>query len=198
MNLDFARYAVTGTTRRLGFCLALAMAMAAAGCAVDPSVQGTSSVTQGPSPYIDAQLGTLTYRAVDLILGSAPQVGADAPLVVGSIVDANNVEQTSPLGNILADMVRTRIVQNGHTTSEVRLRTNMAFNKGAGEYMLSRNPRTLLGPSAAAVIVTGTYAVASEEVYISIKLVSATDARILSGADYVVPLRAVAGLLNHT
>ena len=44
---------------------------------------------------------------------------------------------------------------------------------------------------------TGTYATSYDKVYVSIKLVSATDARILAGADFVVPLQDVDGLLHQ-
>jgi TolB-like protein len=53
-------------------------------------------------------------------------------------------------------------------------------------------------PPNAAAIVTGTYAASSEKVYVSIKLISSTDAHILSGADFVMPLRDVLGLLHST
>lgn len=50
-------------------------------------------------------------------------------------------------------------------------------------------------PNAAAVI-TGTYATSYEKVYVSIKLISVTDAHIISGADFVVPLADVLGLID--
>jgi hypothetical protein len=92
-------------------------------------------------------------------------------------------------------MVRTRLTQDGHTTSEMRLRRDVAFNKGEGEFLLSRNPHALMAPPNAAAVVTGTYAASVENLYVSLKLVSATDAHIISGADFVVPIKDVVGLL---
>jgi hypothetical protein len=54
-----------------------------------------------------------------------------------------------------------------------------------------------MAPPNAAAIVTGTYAVAYEKVYLSIKLVSATDAHIISAADFVVSIRDIGGLLHE-
>jgi TolB-like protein len=175
----------------------LPLGLAAAGCAAlnDPQTPATSSVTIGDSPYIRGDLGTLTYRAVDLILAAAPQVSGDTPLVVASISDVQNVETAAPLGNIVADMIRTRLVQDGHATSEIRLRRAVSFNRGQGEFLLSRNPRALMAPRNAAGIVTGTYAATFDRVYVSLKLISAADTRIIAGADFVVPLRDVGGLL---
>jgi TolB-like protein len=168
-----------------------------AGCVNDPQVPAASSVAIGASPYIRGDLGTLTYRAVDLMLAAAPEVTADTPLIVASISDTQNVERTSALGNIVSEMIRTRLAQDGHSASEIRLRSEISFNRGEGEFLLSRNRRALMPPSNVAAIVTGTYATSYDKVYMSIKLVSAIDARIIAGADFVVPLHDVDGLLHQ-
>src|SRR5690242_14122211 len=79
-------------------------------CVRDSPSPATSSVTLGASPYSRGELGTLTYRAVDPMLAGAPEVTPTTPLVVGSVADAQNVDRTSPLGNIVSDMIRTRLV----------------------------------------------------------------------------------------
>jgi hypothetical protein len=121
-------------------------------------------------------------------------------LVVASLTDAQNLDSSSGLGNIVADMIRTRLAQTGHETPEVRLRSSMSLRRGDGEFMLSRNRGTLMPAPSGAAIVTGTYAMSYEKVYVSIKLISASDSRIVSGADFVVPLRDVLGLIpeRHT
>jgi FlgO protein len=179
--------------------LALSLSLMVVACTNDNQAPATSSVTRGESPYVRGDLGTLTYRAVDLMLASATDVTADTPLIVASISNTENVETSSPLGNIVADMIRTRLVQDGHANTEVRLRREVSFNHGEGEFLLSRNRRALMPPTNAAAIVTGTYAASFEKLYVSLKIVSATDARIIAGADFVVPLYDVAGLLErHT
>jgi hypothetical protein len=178
---------------------ALLLCAALAGCGLtDPPGPATSSVTAGSSPYVRGDLGSLTYRAVDLLLAGAPDITTDMPLIVASVADTQNVETSTALGNIVADMIRTRIVQDGYTASEFRLRNELSFNKGEGEFLLSRNRRALLPAPRAGAIVTGTYATSYKNVYVSIKLVSAADAHILAGADFVIPLEDVAGLLRHS
>jgi FlgO protein len=92
-------------------------------------------------------------------------------------------------------MVRMRLVQDGHTTAEMRLRSAVSFDKKQGEFLLSRNRRALMPPPNAAAIVTGTYAANFAKVYVSLKLISASDAHIMAGADFAVPLLDVVGLL---
>jgi TolB-like protein len=174
-----------------------ALCLAATGCATDPNEAATGSVTPGASPYQQLDLSTLTYRAVDLILASAPEVSADTPLVVASLSNAKTLETSSALGNIVADMIRTRLAQTGHNTSEVRLRSAMSLKKDNGEFLLSRNRSALMSAPIAAAVVTGTYATSYEKVYVSIKLISANDAHIVAGADFVVPLGDVLGLIDE-
>jgi TolB-like protein len=191
------------TRRRQGWrcrlAIGLSMLPVVAGCTlVEPQLQPSgSSLTEGSSPYQSGDLGSLTYRAVDLMLAGAPNMRTDTPLIVASIADTQNVETSSALGNIVADMIRTRLTQDGYTASEFRLRNEVSFSKGEGEFLLSRNRRALMAAPNAAAIVTGTYAASFEKVYVSIKLVSASDAHIIAGADFVVPLKDISGLLRH-
>jgi TolB-like protein len=180
---------------RRRFAFLLPLTLAAGGCVNDPDAPATSSVTIGAAPYVRGDISTLTYRAVDLMLAAAPEVGTGTPLVVASISDTEQVDTSSPLGNIVSDMIRTRLAQDGHTSTEMRLRRDVNFNKGQGEFLLSRNPRTLMRPPNAAAVVTGTYATSSQKVYVSLKLISASDAHIISGADFVAPIADVIGLL---
>ena len=174
--------------------------LALAGCASTAEAPATSASTIGSAPYIASDFGTLTYRAVDTMLAAAPQIAPDTPLVVASLSDVQNLESGSALGNIAADMIRTRLVQDGHTASEIRLRSAIAFNRGQGEFFLSRDRLAVLPFPAVAAVVTGTYAASFDKVYVSLKLVAASDAHIISAADFVVPYWDVAGLLpqHHT
>jgi TolB-like protein len=176
--------------RRLATIMPLCLAVT--GCMGDPN-RGAISSTALNTP----DLGTLTYRAVDIILASSPDVSRNTPLVVASLSDVQNLESSSALGNIVADMIRTRLAQTGHRTSEVRLRAAIDLKQGNGEFLLSRNRASLMSTPNTAAVVTGTYAMSYDRVYVSIKLISATDARIVAGADFVVPLRDVLGLIQQ-
>lgn len=175
----------------------ITLILAMTGCAGDLRAPANSTVTAGSSAYTRGDLATLTYRAVDILLAATPETQEGAPLVVASIANVKDVDTSSPLGNIVADMVRTRLVQDGHVTTEMRLRNAVSFNRKQGEFLLSRNRRALVSPPLAAAVVTGTYAVGFDKVYVSLKLISATDARIISAADFVVPALDVIGLLSE-
>jgi FlgO protein len=65
--------------------------------------------------------------------------------------------------DIVSDLTRTRLAQDGYIDSDVRVRNSIGFNKGEGEFLLSRNRRVLL-PTEAAVLVAGTYVTSVDKV----------------------------------
>jgi TolB-like protein len=164
------------------------LCLAVAGCVAGPTK------SSGPS-YIVGDLPTLTYRGVDRIVVGATEITRDTPLVVASLSDAQNLEKSSALGNIVADMIRTRLVQNGYTTTEIRLRNSVSLQKDEGEFLLSRNSHAIVPPKNVVAILTGTYTASEEKVYISLKLIGVVDAHIIAGVDFVIPYEEVAGLL---
>ena len=179
----------------LAVSIFLPLLMFADGCANIFDTEAQSSELTGSAPGSRGDMGTLVYRAVDLILAGAPEMTPATPIIVASISDTENLRASSPLGNIVSDLIRTRLVQDGHHASEVRLRKTLSFSKGAGEFLLSRDPGVILPARAASAVVTGTYAASNDRVYFSLKLLSAAEGTIISGADFVVPIREVKGLL---
>jgi hypothetical protein len=161
--------------------------------------EASSSVAAPSSSIVAGDLGFLTYVAVDRMLDQGPSVTTETPLAVATIADVQDLGTTTPLGNIIADIVRNRLVQRGMTVHEIRLRSTVLIEQGQGELVLGRNRRDLVPPPNTAALVTGTYAVASDRVYVSLKIISRADAQIISGADFVVMLRrsGVDGLLHR-
>jgi TolB-like protein len=186
----------TNAVRLLAVVLPIGLSAAACAPFLDPATPGYGSASIGAAPAMRSDLGSLTYRSVDLIVAGAPEVTAETPLIVASVSDAQNVDASSPLGNIVSDLIRTRLVQDGRSVSEVRLRSGVRLVPGHGDFVLSRNRRDLGHAPDAAAVLTGTYAVSWDRVYVSLKLVSSIDAHILSAADFVVPRDAINGLLD--
>jgi hypothetical protein len=134
----------------------------------------------------NGDLAAITYRAVDDMLEASPTLErSGGPVVVMSIADIADVDHSTPFGNIVADMIRTRLVQRGVSVTEMRLRSSVLLNRTDGELMLGRSRRTLLPPPVAAEVVTGTYALGQSDIYVSLKIVEPSDAHILAAADFV-------------
>jgi hypothetical protein len=124
-----------------------------------------------------APLLELTYAAVDKITHCASDVVSDKVLVtVSSITDSQHLDRSSPFGNVVADFARARLAQNHMAVSD------------EDEMFLGRDPVKLTNPHPLyAVVLTGTYGVGEQHVFVGLKLIRTDNAQILSAADFVVP-----------
>ena len=173
--------------------MAFVPALALAGCG-QPST-ATSSVLQGSQPEMRGDLGTLTYRAVDRLVAAVPELQVGQPVAVGSIVDVQRVDRSLPLGNLIADLARSRQVQRGVPVSEMRLRSEVRFDHKQGELLFSNDPRAVVPAPSVAAVLTGTYAAGDEMIFVSLKLVAVSDARIVGAVDFEVPRHGTETLL---
>jgi hypothetical protein len=160
--------------------------MALDGCSLSGSGPN-SSVVRGSSPEAHGEVGSLTYRAVDRLVAAAPDLALGKAVVVGSIVDIQRVDKVMPFGNLVADLARTRLVQKGVPVSEMRLRNAVLLDQKQGELTLANDRAVVRPPPSASAILTGTYAAGDEFIYVSLKLVSEADARIVAAVDFAVP-----------
>lgn len=182
-----------GALRRL-LPLALIVLWPLTGCAPYTGF-AVEAVQQEDAQWIPTDVTARTYYSVDLIVDELQHaypelVQVRTPAVVGSIADIADVNHSTPLGNVIADLVRSRLVQRGIPVTDMRLRASVKLDRLQGELVLSRDPRLVYPAPQTGTIVTGTYAVARSSVIVSLKMIHATDARILAAADFRLPRTA--------
>lgn len=160
-----------------------------AACGYSPMAE--SILASESARLASTDLQAIVYPVVDQMLNQDPAlVPAGGPIVVGSIEDIRDVNGTTPLGNAIAELVRSRLVQRHFTTTDLRLRSQVLLDRPQGELMLSRDPRAVRPAPEAAELVSGTYAVGSGTVYVSLKILEAADARIMAAGDFMLPRTA--------
>lgn len=167
---------------RGGVALLVAFSLGMLGCAswgddapVRPTIQ-------------DANLVDASYAAADALLARAPWLKERRePLLATTFVDINNLEMSSGLGRVIGEQVGSRFAQQGFTVIEIKMRNNIFVAEGTGELMLSRSVREISQSHNAAAVITGTYAVARQSVYVTARLIRATDNLVLAAYDYVLP-----------
>lgn len=147
----------------------------------------------------EANLVRSNHAAADNLLTMASaSLDKAKPLLVASLMDVGDLTSTSRFGRITADMLASRLAQNGYTVLEIKLdRENLYTLTGTGEMLLSNALRNLSATIGAQAVLIGTYAPASERVFVSAKLVRASDNVILAAEDYSLPHgRDVAALID--
>ena len=129
-----------------------------------------------------------SHQVAERLVDTSQQVlDRREPIVVASLVNVNDLQQSSVLGRIVAEQIRSRLTQLGYVTRELRYRGSILVRTGNGELVLSRDVKTISNVQEAQAVVAGVYAVAESNVYVTLRLLKAEDGTVISSADYVLP-----------
>ena len=169
--------------------LVLAAGLLAGGC-TEWSYNWESNTWTPTRPTVtDTDLVVASYQAADGMLEQVPWLRESRqPLLTGTFVNVNSLENSSGLGRIITDQIASRFAQKGFTMIEVTLRNNIFVKENAGEFVLSRAVQDISRSHNVAAVIAGTYAVGRNSVYVSARLIRAADSLILAGYDYSLPL----------
>ncbi|MBT5265937.1 MAG: hypothetical protein HOL85_13970 [Rhodospirillaceae bacterium] len=110
------------------------------------------------------------------------------PVLVATLVDVADMRQSTDLGRMISEQVSSRLTQLGYHTKEMKFRGSFLVRQGGGEFVLSRALRDISREQDAQAVVAGVYAVAREAVYITLRVVRASDSAVLASYDYALPL----------
>lgn len=166
------------------------LACALSGCTYTGFAQ--QAVAQEDALNAPSDLTRETDRSVDHMIDELhrehPQLAEDPPrTIVASVADIRDMNHSTPLGNIIANLVRARLTRLGVPVIDMGLRSSVKMSPSQGELVLSRNAHKVYPPPAAGMICTGTYAVARSSVFVSLKMIRATNAEIVAAADFRLP-----------
>ena len=127
------------------------------------------------------------HRAADALLLQAPLDPAHAVLVA-TLVNVDRLNESSRLGRIFSEQIGSRLVQRGLRVTELKLRENVAMQRGTGELLLSREVREVSRALDAQAVVVGTYAVSTTTLFISLKIVNPVGNTVVAAHDYAMPV----------
>lgn len=149
----------------------------------------------GTSPIKDTDLIKANHRAGEELLDAAQQhplfgtsLIPNKPIIPASFANIDNVQTSSTFGRMVAEQVGSYFSQQGYTVTEVKLRNNIFVKEKTGELMLSREVKDIGFEHDAQAVIVGTYAVGSDSVFVTAKLVRVTDGIVLASHDYKLPL----------
>ncbi len=136
----------------------------------------------------DVDLVANSHRVTERLVDTSQQIlDMEKPIIVASLVDVTDLEQSSVLGRIVGEQISSRLTQLGYTTREMRFRGNILVREGDGELALSRDVQKISKAQEAQAVVTGVYAVADSTVYVTLRLIRAHDSLVISSFDYSLP-----------
>jgi len=136
----------------------------------------------------DTNLIKFSYKIADnLVRGAFPPLvprHPDMPILVTTLVDNNNLNETSRFGRIVQEHIISRLVKLGFTVKEVKLTNTLQINPGSGETVLSRDLTLLTGSQQAQAILAGTISHNDSTMYISARLINPVNSNIIATDDY--------------
>jgi len=158
----------------------LALSVGVTGC-VDNNVR--------KGPVQDADIISLSHRAADsLIRQAGVSINKGSPIVAASFANIDNLNNSSSFGRIVSQQLASRFTQNKYQVVEMLLREKIYIKEKSGEFLLSRALRNISAAHNAQAVIVGTYAVGAKNIYITAKIVRATDSVVLSSHDYTLPI----------
>lgn len=152
--------------------------------------------------YADAasnQFVQVNYKATDDLVSSLKrQLDKNIPLVVSTLVNIDELTESSRLGRTISEQIGSRLTNLGFDVVELKLRSNIFVKRSEGELLLSREISEILRNHRAQAVVVGTYSAANSFVFINLKIVSNFDNVIIAAHDYILPIdRNVSSLLRY-
>ena len=143
-----------------------------------------------------ARLIEVNYRATDALLQDV-RLDERQPLLVATLVDQEDLGESSRLGRLFSEHYASRLSQRGVRVVELKLREQLFMKQSAGALLLSREVRDLSQTHNAQAVVVGTYTSSGQTLYISLKLVRPEGNTVVSAHDYALALNAnLKGLLR--
>lgn len=144
---------------------------------------------QPPAEINESNLIEISYMITDnLLTNLTEELDPEQIILVASFSDIKNLERSSNFGRVLAECITSRFVQKGYAMVEMKLRNTLYIKEKAGEFLLSRQIRDITDAHKAQAVVVGTYALAGNDVYISSRIVEASQSRIISAWNFKLPL----------
>jgi TolB-like protein len=118
--------------------------------------------------------------AQQLIANRRSDFGLSERLVFTTLVNLDDLRQTSKFGRAMSESLATRLFQHGYGVVELRKIENILVADKSGELVLSRETKRLAAEHEADAIVAGTYSMTPGTVIINVKVLDVGSQEVLS------------------
>jgi TolB-like protein len=165
-----------------------------------------------PEPTYEQALSGNTFNAVNYNAvaelmkryqapASASNSGSASasPFIVATLVNIDQLEQSSTLGRVISEQITSRLAQIGLGVVELKVRNGVYMKRNEGEFLLTREIKEVASAHKAQAVIVGTYAESASFIYVSLKIVNPGNSIILAAYDYALPLdRQIRSMLRKS
>jgi TolB-like protein len=151
------------------------------------------SACMGPKNYKYSDVGSADFiaknqRAAESLNSQlTPQkINRTYPLIIATVVNMNQLSQTSTFGRLVSEQVAARFTQLNFQVIETKLRSDLLI-KQEGEFLLTRELKDIAKSVSAQAVIVGTYVENDVDVYINLKVVQPQTNQVLAATSYAIP-----------
>jgi TolB-like protein len=135
---------------------------------------------------VKGNLVSIGYHVADRLISNLKQpINSGDSIIVATFVDIDDLNRSSTFGRIIAEQIASRLSQKGYKVKEVKFRQDTIFmQEGEGEFLLSRDLRTISEKHNASAVVVGTYGEVYKEMYVSARIINPSNSLLISSCDF--------------
>jgi len=109
-------------------------------------------------------------------------------IIVSTVLNVNNLNQTSSFGRIISDQVASAFHDSGYRIIGMEMPIDLFVMENDGSLKLSDETKAILKSYHAAVIVGGVYAEGGKNTYVSLRIVDLNTKNVISSTNFSVPM----------
>lgn len=158
------------------------------------SLLGCSNPQSGYDKIKDDDIISRVSKAASKLVDD-DVIGPGHRIIVTSFANVDDLSTSSRFGRMIAQQFAAEIASAGYTVIEILMSDALQINSAQGEFLLSREVAMLGEKHDADVVVVGTYAEGRDNVYITTKLIRASDSVVLSASNFDINLGPDARLM---
>lgn len=137
----------------------------------------------------DDDLVEVSYDVVNQLIFDLQQPLPKGSLVViNSLVNVDELEQTLAFGRIVSDQISSAFHRSGYRVMGMELPTEIFAKNDAGILQLPEKTKEALNNVGAKAVVIGSYAPGYNNVYVSLRVVDIASQNVISSTDYSVSM----------
>lgn len=155
------------------------------GCAHNRGKASQSSVYLQDSA--GANLLENNYAAADQLAARALAIlGPEAPVMVASFVNIDDLTQSTTFGRLTAEQIASRLAQRGLHVIDLKKRNNVFIKEKSGEFLLSRDVSLVAQQHNVRAVAVGVYTETDAFIYVTARILDAGSGSILASVDFQI------------
>jgi curli biogenesis system outer membrane secretion channel CsgG len=140
-------------------------------------------------PVQDIDLIEVSHKSVKTLLEqSSKKIPKGSLIVVSTLVNVDNLKQTSAFGRIVSNQIGSAFNNAGYRIRGMELPTNSFVVSEGGFLHLTDETKKSLRDKNVSALLAGVFAAGKKSAYVSLRLVDISSTDIISSTDFVVPM----------